>query len=1126
MPMKNPNDIPLLIFDGACGTTIQTMHLPKSAWETHEGCNEFLNLSAPDAIVEMHRRFLDAGATVIETNSFGANSIVLSEYNLQDKTEAINKAAARNAQEARKEFPKAFIAGSIGPTTKLPTLGQIPVETLADSFRVQIRSLMETGVDLLIIETVQDLLQLKTALITAHEVFHDLNHEVPIMASITVERTGTMLIGTEVAAVAATLEPFDLFSLGLNCATGPDLMASHLHLLSNTMQCRISCIPNAGIPETKGDQVIYPLQPQPFADYLKEYIEEYGVSIVGGCCGTTPDHIRALAQTVNNVVPGKRKPESKPAVSSGFVAAEIQQDIPPFLIGERTNVNGSKKFRELILADDFDGALAIGLQQQENGAHAVDLCTAYAGRDEQKDLTTMVKLFAQSVKAPLVVDSTQAECIESSLKNYPGRCIVNSINLEDGGKNLEKVCTLVKKYGAAVIALTINEKGMAMTIEDKVETAKAIYRLAVEKHGLRPEDLLFDVLTFTIGSGDTTLQDAAYNTIEAIRKVKEKLPGVSTSLGVSNISFGLLRQSRKFLNSVFLHEAIEAGLDAAIIDPAKVIPLARMDEEDRRVCMDLIYNRKSDEVPSPLEQFINHFSEAAQDESEEKDSGKEVIPEVALADKIMKGDKNGIEDLLSILMGRMTPVSIVNTHLVPAMRRVGEMFGRGEMLLPFVLKSAETMKACVKYLEPFMESTEQESSVKVLLATVQGDVHDIGKNLVDIILSNNGYKVFNIGTKVPAEVIIEKAKEHDVDVIGLSGLLVKSALVMRDNMEQFQEAGLTAPILLGGAALTKKFVAESCVPNYTAPVVYCSDAFAGLTALQQIEEGTLKPTTVEVASESKKMKPGAKNEHIRRDVKIPSPPFRGTKVIADINTETLLEYINTQALFRGRWGYRRGSMSAEEYKKMIEEKVAPLYESLRKRLIDEKLARPAVSYGYFNCNSKGDSLEIQSNGKNYELTFPRQADPPHLCIADYFKPAGEGTDVVGFFVVTMGPAISEATKELYESDQYHDYLMLHALSVELTDALAEYWHEVMRTEMGINTQKPNDILGYAVQDYQGSRYGFGYPSCPDLEAHKVVFELLEPENIGVELTENMEMVPEQSTSALVAHHPQAKYFAV
>jgi 5-methyltetrahydrofolate--homocysteine methyltransferase len=807
----------------------------------------------------------------------------------------------------------------------------------------------------------------------------------------------------------------------------------------------------------------------------------------------------------------------KPSVASLYQAVELDQDIPPLLIGERCNPNGSKAFREALLAEDWDACLKMALDQEARGAQVLDLCVAYAGRDELSDMSCLVKQFAGSCKAPLMLDSTSPETLAAVLPLYPGRAIINSINLEDGGANLDIVCRLAKKYGAAVVALTITEEGMALTCEKKVAAAKQIYDLAVNKHGLRPQDILFDLLTFTVGSGDEKMRDAAIQTLEAIKQVKQELPGVGFTLGVSNISFGLRPAARKVLNSVFLHEAVDVGLNTAIVDAAKVLPYAAISEEDRQICLDLLFNRSADALMT----FIERFEQAAE-ESDEDD--EDALLEEQLRHKVLKGDKDGLEDLLTELRGRWRPLDIINGLLVPAMREVGELFGRGDLLLPFVLQSAEVMKQSVALLEPFMEKLSDEGRTSILLATVAGDVHDIGKNLVDIILSNNGYKVHNIGIKVPAEEIIAKAREFQVDVIGLSGLLVKSALLMKENMSQFQAAGLTQPVLLGGAALTPKFVADDCVPPYEQPVVYCADAFAGLKAIRDFEAGTLQSTTWQ-ASGVTANRPGPQQELLDRSQQPPQVPFLGRRTVFDLDAVALFEYLNEAALFRGRWGYRRGKMSKDEYTELTENTVLPLYRRLQEQTLNEGWLQPKVAYGYFSCNSHNEQLLVQCDQGEQIFSFPRQAAPPHLCIADYFRTMAEGGDKVGFFVVTIGEQLAEKTKELYEADSYHDYLMLHGLGVELTDALAEYWHEQMRVEMGIQQQQA-DLAAYVAQGYQGSRYGFGYPSCPDLEAHIPLFKLLQAEEIGVSLTESCEMVPEMTTSAIVVHHPQAKYFAV
>jgi len=804
------------------------------------------------------------------------------------------------------------------------------------------------------------------------------------------------------------------------------------------------------------------------------------------------------------------------SVASLYQSVELNQEIPPLLIGERCNPNGSKAFREALLAEDWDACLKVALDQEVRGAQVIDLCVAYAGRDEVADMKRLTQLFSGSCKAPLMFDSTSPATLEQVLPLYPGRAIINSINLEDGGANLQRVCSLAKKYGAAVVALTIDQEGMALTCERKVAVAKEIYTQVVDKYGLRPQDILFDLLTFTVGSGDEAMRDAATATLEAIKQVKQELPGVGFTLGVSNISFGLRPAARKVLNSIFLHLAVEAGLNTAIVDAAKVLPYAAISETDRNVCLDLLFNHH----PEALMVFIDHFEQVV--EQDVSDADDSCPAEELLRQKVVGGDKDGLDDLLATLRGRWRPLDIINDLLVPAMREVGELFGRGDLLLPFVLQSAEVMKQSVTLLEPYMEKLDDDVKTSVLLATVAGDVHDIGKNLVDIILSNNGYKVYNIGIKVAAAEIISKAKELKVDVIALSGLLVKSALLMKDNLGQFQSAGLGQPVLLGGAALTTKFVAVDCAPNYPHPVVYCADAFSGLKAIREFESGQLVSTSWQAKSVVKS-RSSSKREVLDSLIKPPNVPFLGHKVVTDINVETLYDYLNEAALFRGRWGYRRGKMTPDDYAELQEKTVLPIYQQLKDQAAHEGWLQPKVSYGYFNCAGDGDDLLIDNGSDNKVFSFPRQENASGLCLADYFRSTAEGGDKVGFFVVTIGSQLAQKTQQLYAADNYHDYLMLHGFGVELTEALAEYWHERMRLEMGIQEAGRG---GTKAHQYRGCRYAFGYPACPDLSAQVSLFELLQANKIGISLTESFEMVPEMSTTAIVVHHPQAKYFSV
>jgi len=806
----------------------------------------------------------------------------------------------------------------------------------------------------------------------------------------------------------------------------------------------------------------------------------------------------------------------KPSLASLFQAVELRQEVPPLLIGERANANGSARFRSLLQAGDYDGCLRVGLDQEHAGAHVLDLCAAFAGRDETRDMIELVSRFARSARAPLMIDSTSPATIEACLKIYPGRCIVNSVNLEDGGETLRRVLALVRRYGAAVVALTIHETGMAMTVAEKLATARRLLDIAVGEIGLRPSDVLIDPLTFTVGSGDPALRDAAAQTLEAIRRIKTDLPGVHTLLGISNVSFGLAPGARRVLNSVFLHEAVEAGLDAAIVDAGKILPLASIPERAREAALDLIYNRTDASGRSPLERFIDlhaHSTPSAADSPGKPDAAS---PEQALFNCVVTGTREGLADEMAILLRRHPPVAIINQILVPAMRRVGEQFGRGETLLPFVLQSAEIMKAAVTLLEPHMDRAAAVKPVRILLATVRGDVHDIGKNLVDILLTNNGYRVYNLGIQVTAETILEKAREHHVDLIGLSGLLVKSALMMAEMLSQFEAAGLRVPVLLGGAALTRRFVAETCVPRYGAPVVYCPDAFAGLQAVQDLEAGRLRPTPLDARPPAPEAAaPAHRPEPIPHPEPPSPPPFLGVRYVSSIDLEAVLACVNEEALFRGRWGYRRGGMSADAYAALVASKVRPLYESLKQRLREERLADLKVAYGWFPCWRDGDLVHVRDGDRVHTLAFPRQAMPPHRCVADFFRTEADGGDVAGLFVATIGEVLGRRAREMLDGNRYHDYLLLHGLGAELADALAEHWHAVMRRERGV----PEGAA-------RGARYGFGYAACPGLDAHRAVFAMLRPESIGVTLTESLQMTPELSTSALVTLHPQAAYFAV
>ena len=1119
-----------IIFDGAMGTQIQSLPLTDEEWDGRSGCTEILNLTAPDKIDQIHRRYLDAGADVIETNSFGGNLIVLAEYDLADKILEINRTAAQIAKNAAADYstpekPR-YVAGSIGPGTRLPSLGQAGFDELYNSYKLQCRGLIEGGADLLIIETCQDLLQIKSALIAALDEMKEQNREIPVGVSVTVETTGTLLIGSSIGAVISALSPFPIAFLGLNCATGPDKMRSYIHEASQTFNGPVFVMPNAGMPENKGGETVYSLTPADFVSPLTAMISEEGAAIVGGCCGTGPEYIAALSKAAAKIPRGNRNPVLSDTVSSLFSEKELTQNPAPFLIGERTNTNGSRLFRNKLLKEDWDGILEVAKEQVSSGAHAIDLCVAYTGRDEIRDMSEAVRRIVTQVDLPLVIDSTSPEVIESALKMIGGRAIINSINLEDGEERARSICRLAKRYGAALIALTIDEEGMAKDAARKESTAKRLYRLAVTEEGLSPGSLLFDTLTFTLGSGDETLTTAAMETMEGIRRVKAACPGTRTVLGVSNISFGLSPYSREVLNSLFLDEAIKAGLDAAIVNVNKIMPLSSIPDDEKRAALNLIFNQGKD----PLFSFIRFFEGKEGVEKKEEDLTN-APPGERLQKSLINGKKSGLETLLDELMQTTQPTDIINSLLIPAMKEVGVLFGAGKMQLPFVLQSAEVMKKAVAYLEPHMEKKEDSQTLQLVLATVKGDVHDIGKNLVDIILSNNGYAVHNLGIKCEISTILDKVEKIGADAVGLSGLLVKSTVIMKEYLEEMERRGFTIPVFLGGAALTRDYVAGDCASVYSGPVVYCPDAFTGLSAMNQLKEGTLTSTQLrETPQVQRKSQTVIAETVISRDVTIPEVPFFGSRIITDIDVADVYPLLTEQVLFRGRWGYRRGSLTADEYETLLEKEVRPQFEKLKSESISEDLFQPRVVYGYFPCYSDGNDVVILDESTKSErarLSFPRQQDSGGLCIADYFLPGDSPVkDIIGLQVVTIGEEAQKRAQELYNEDSYKEYLLFHGLSVELAEALAEFWHLKVRQEMGITEEDGTGIDDFVVQAYRGSRYSFGYPACPDMAGNSIIFDLLDPARIGVTLTEGGQMVPEQTTSAFIVHHPQAKYFKI
>ncbi len=1123
----------LLIFDGALGTEIHKLELTDEQWMGRHGCSEVLNLTVPDMVKKIHAHYLDAGADVIETNTFGANRIVLEEYDLADRIEEINRTAAeigRRAVDEHSSGRECFVCGSIGPGTRLPSLGQISFDDLYDSYYLQSKGLITGGVDVAIIETCQDILQAKSALLAFRDACRDLGKDLPVIVSITIETTGTMLLGTEVTAALAALEPLDIDVISINCATGPEAMAPYVKILTESFRGPVMVMPNAGLPVNVNGNIQYDMDPADFVKRMKNFITEDGVQVAGGCCGTTPEFIEILSKKTEGLKPAKRNPSWEPSISSIYSAQALAQDPRPLFIGERANTNGSRLFREYLLEGNWDGILNVAMEQEGSGAHALDLCVAYTGRDEAADMTEAVTRITRQVRLPLVVDSTTYETIESALKLNGGRVVINSINLEDGEEKAGQVCALAKRYGAALIALTIDEKGMARTAEQKVSIAERIYDIAVNRHGLRAEDLIFDPLTFTLGSGDEDSVNAGIETLKGVKLVKERLPGVYTMLGVSNISFGLNPVSRKILNSVFLHEAIEAGLDAAIVNVKQIVPLHKIDREDLDFALNLIYNRGE----NPLFAFMDHFEERTGDDSDEQDDDASLPLEERIKKRVINGNRVDMEELLMEKLDDTEAVDIINGILIPAMKVVGELFGSGQMQLPFVLQSAEVMRHAVHILEPYMEKTDEAVETSLVLATVRGDVHDIGKNLVDIILSNNGFRVYNLGIKCEIETMLNKVKEVNADAIGMSGLLVKSTAVMKENLEYMRDRGVNVPVLLGGAALTKSYVDDVCDPILEAPVVYCRDAFEGLTAMSRVKEGTLVNVreTVKVTRGAPLplAVPEEEPEPISRDIGIPEPPFWGNRVVTNIDIEEAYPLLTKEVLFRGRWGFRRGRLSKQEYEKLIRDEAEKELERLKKMAKEENLLVPGCMYGYYPCHSSGDDVIIYKPDTLEpwkRLSFPRQKKPPRQCIADFFLPEERGRhDMIALQVVTVGARASEYSQELYRGDRYREYLLFHGFSVETAEALAELLHKRIREELGIAAEDGEGIEDFVVQKYRGSRYSFGYPACPDMTGNNVMLEILESHRVGVTVTEEGQMVPEQTTSAFIVHHPQAKYFTV
>ncbi len=1133
----------VLVFDGAMGTGVHTYNLPLSDYDGHENCTEILVKTRPDVVAEIHRSYLQVGCDAVESDTFGANKLVFADFGLADETRTLNRLAAEIARKecdacSTPEKPR-FVLGSIGPGSRLPSLRQTDWDTLVDSYTEQCRGLIDGGIDAFIIETCQDILQSKAAVVACIDAMAERDRKIPILCTVTIETTGTMLVGTEMAAAIVALEAYrEVQVIGLNCATGPQEMSPHVRELAASSNRMLLIQPNAGLPQLVDGRPHYPLTPQEFTRWLVEFVEVDGVNAVGGCCGTTPAHLQALVDAIGNRPPKERSPQKEPSVSSLYQAVPMRQDNSFLIVGERSNTNGSRKFKQLLLENDIDNLVAVGRKQVAEGAHVLDVCVDYVGRDGVADMHNIISRYAQDVTAPLMLDSTEPEVLEAGLKLAGGKCIVNSINLEDGETRLERVCPMLRRYGAAVVALTIDEhpeEAMAKTAQRKLDIARRLYDLCVDKYGLQPHDIFFDCLTFPITTGVEADRRLALETLDGIELIAKHLPECNLLLGVSNVSFGLLPAARTVLNSVFLHEAMRRGLTAAIVHASKILPRTRISDERWDAAQDLVYDRRHGEQDALLH-YISLFAEDEHDDSAPDAPRQDV--EDRLKHRIIDGDRNGLEDDLTEAMTTYQPLDIVNEILLDGMKTVGDLFGAGKMQLPFVLQSAETMKAAVKFLEPFMDTVDQRSKGSIILATVRGDVHDIGKNLVDIVLTNNGYTVHNLGIKQPINTIIDAWEQHRPDLIGLSGLLVKSTVVMRDDLAVLNARNIDVPVILGGAALTRKYVEQDLRSVYKGPLYYAKDAFEGLTVMKKIAEGdlTVPAATAQRLQETPRRRasdrtPTAGRSDITRDVPIPTPPFWGSRVLERIDLKAALAYLNEKMLFNVQWQYHRSDRSKEQHKQYVDTEIRPIYRKLVQLCIDQEILSPQAIYGYWPAQSDGDQLIIFDHADHdrelVRFEFPRQGKPPYWCLADFFRPISSNEmDVVALMIVTVGSTVSEVEREWFAADKYVDYLHLHGLGVESAEALAEFMHKQIRMEMNIADQDGRDVLQIFRQRYRGSRYSFGYPACPRLEDQVKVWPLLDPERIGVTLSKEFQLHPEQSTTALITHHPQAKYFNV
>lgn len=1172
---------PVLVFDGAMGTSLQSQNLTAEDFggAEYEGCNEYLVHTKPSAVAKVHEAFLAVGADVIETDTFGGTSIVLAEYDLADQAYYLNKSAAELAKACANKYstpekPR-FVAGSMGPGTKLPTLGHIDFDTLKNAYAEQVEGLYDGGADLLLVETCQDVLQIKAALNAIEEVFQKKGQRLPLMVSVTMETMGTMLVGTEINAVVSILQPYKIDILGLNCATGPDLMKPHIKYLSENSPFIVSCIPNAGLPENVGGQAHYRLTPVELKMALMHFIEDLGVQIIGGCCGTRPDHIHALAELSRGLTPKSRHYHYEPSAASIYSTQPYIQDNSFLIVGEKLNASGSKKCRELLNAEDWDSLVSMAKAQVKEGAHILDVNVDYVGRDGVRDMHQLASRLVNNVTLPLMLDSTEWEKMEAGLKVAGGKCILNSTNYEDGEPRFYQVLDLAKKYGAGVVIGTIDEEGMGRTAEKKFQIAKRAYYGAIE-YGIPPYEIFFDPLALPISTGIEEDRENGKATIEAMRRIRQELPECHILLGVSNISFGLNPAARQVLNSVFLHEAMQVGMDGAIVSANKILPLAKIEPEYQQICRDLIYdNRRFDGdicVYDPLTKLTELF--AGKTTKKDPSTNANLPVEERLKQHIIDGERLGLEEALKQALQDYPPLDIINIFLLDGMKVVGELFGSGQMQLPFVLQSAQTMKAAVAFLEPFMEKKEGDNNAKgtFIIATVKGDVHDIGKNLVDIILTNNGYRVINLGIKQPVENIIEAYKEYKADCIAMSGLLVKSTAFMKENLEVFNEKGITVPVILGGAALTPKFVHDDCQKTYKGRVIYGKDAFSDLHFMDKLmpakaggqwddSKGFLgkfaETEKTLVVAEELKVNPDTiftdgsvnqelvidtrRSEAVAVDIPRPTPPFWGTKILtaAEIPIEEVFWYLDLQALFVGQWQFRKPkSQSKQEYDQFLQEKVHPILAAWKEKIVKENLLNPTLIYGYFPCQSSSNSLLIYDPesiqaGENPEnlqpsaiFEFPRQKSGRRLCIADFFAPQESGIiDVFPMQAVTVGEIATEYAKSLFDANEYTEYLYYHGMAVQTAEAMAEWTHTRIRRELGFAEFDPDNIRDILQQRYQGSRYSFGYPACPNIQDQYKQLDLLGCDRIGMYMDESEQLYPEQSTTAIITYHPTAKYFS-